>query len=453
MQTRIIHTKIYDDEWFASLSVDQKLLYIYLFTNQRIGLTGIYYLPDRIIKFETGLSDDQLNKAKKIFETSKKAFFYNGWIYVVKASEYGGYKGNKNEIAYNKELEKIPDEVKKYFNDRVSIGYQYPIDTSINHKSEIINQKSENIGDEDVKEKGEDFSKNDGEKKELDLADGRGLTSSVGSILKERFEKIKTNGVKKSGIYTAWQDKAFRYAEKLGIKLDEEYKARWLRVFKLAGDGRNSKNIELAYSYLSDYPRELSNEAKIKLFFWIYEHGLPKTKLGFVSFKILFILGIFFLILTFGFYLLYRIDKFFEKHDLEFKPPIVVKVQKPVEAVEKKEKVVYIREFIESLPKPKTPIEKYICEKFGSDCQIALAVAKAESGLREEAININSNGTIDMGIFQINSVHWKKPGCNPKSLLDGYKNTDCAYQIWKTQGWNPWVAYQNGSWLLVNSKK
>lgn len=450
MQTRIIHTKIYDDEWFASLKIEQKLLFIYLFTNQRIGLSGIYYLPDRIIKFETGLSDEQLNTAKKVFENSKKVFFYQGWVYVINASDYGGYKGGKNEIALNKELEKIPDEVKKYFNNRVSIGYQYPIDTSINHKSEIINQKSKNIGDESYREKGKKIEKNgDDEKSGLDLADGNGLTSHISSILKERIEKTKTNGDKKSGISTSWQDKAFRYAKGLKIDLNEEYKARWLKVFKLAYEGRNSKNVELAYSYLSDYPRELSNEAKIKLFFWIYEHGLPKQKLGFVGIKVLLILALFTFLFSFVFFLFYKIDNFFDRFSFEFRPPIVVKIQKPVEIVERKEKIVYIKEFSDSLPKPKTAIEKYICEKFANDCQIALAVAKAESGIREEAININSNGTIDMGIFQINSVHWKKPGCNPKSLLDGYKNIDCAYKIWQAQGWSPWVAYKNGRWLTV----
>src|SRR3972149_4069999 len=54
-----------------------------------------------------------------------------------------------------------------------------------------------------------------------------------------------------------------------------------------------------------------------------------------------------------------------------------------------------------------TPIEKYICERFGPyQCINALAIAKSESSLREDAIGININ-SIDIGIFQINSIHFK----------------------------------------------
>jgi len=145
MKTRIVHTKIYDDDWFNTLSIVYKMLFIYFFTNSRIGLTGIYQLSDRIIKFETGATPEQLQEAKTLFEKDRKIFFYKDWIYVVKSSIYGGYSGPKNAVAYDNEKEKLPKEIKKYFNNKVSIGYQYSSDTSINHKSEIINHKLKTI--------------------------------------------------------------------------------------------------------------------------------------------------------------------------------------------------------------------------------------------------------------------------------------------------------------------
>ena len=90
--------------------------------------------------------------------------------------------------------------------------------------------------------------------------------------------------------------------------------------------------------------------------------------------------------------------------------------------------------------------EKYICDKWGiADCKIALAVAKAESGMREQAFNINTNNTVDIGIFQINSIHFNKEGCSLKEITDAYKNVDCAYQIYKASGWNAWSAFNNSS--------
>jgi len=129
--------------------------------------------------------------------------------------------------------------------------------------------------------------------------------------------------------------------------------------------------------------------------------------------------------------------------------PVEVKF-KPLVVVEKIEPEVVISPVIveASNIELETDIEKYICKKFGDlDCKIALAIAKAESGLRENAININTNGTIDVGIYQINSIHFNKEGCTLKEVSDMYKNVDCAYSIWKEQGWTPWVAYLNNSYM------
>lgn len=145
MKTRIIWTKIYDDEWFNSLEIDHKFLFVYYFTNSRIEHTGIYQCPLRIIAFETGIAKDRLTELNQKLQESKKVFFYEEWVYVIKSPIYGGYKGPKNELAFNRELNKIPSTVLEYFNGIVPIQYRYSIDTTINHKSEIIDNKSEII--------------------------------------------------------------------------------------------------------------------------------------------------------------------------------------------------------------------------------------------------------------------------------------------------------------------
>ena len=125
---------------------------------------------------------------------------------------------------------------------------------------------------------------------------------------------------------------------------------------------------------------------------------------------------------------------------VEFKEPMTLTRRSTISPIVK---VVKILEYPEEID---TPIEKYICDKFGVyDCKNALAIFKAESGLREDAININTNGTIDVGIAQINSIHFKRKGCSLKELVDQYKNVDCAYSIYKEQGFTPWVAFLNGN--------
>lgn len=151
------------------------------------------------------------------------------------------------------------------------------------------------------------------------------------------------------------------------------------------------------------------------------------------------------------------VNGWFETHRLIFKSPVVVNFNKPITIEERKPEVI-VEKFVLDYPDPiNTPLEKYICEKWGPfDCKTALAVFTAESGLREDAININTNNTIDVGIGQINSVHFKKTGCSLKEITDAYKNVDCAYRIWDESdpehklgdgkgSFMPWVGFWNGN--------
>jgi hypothetical protein len=110
------------------------------------------------------------------------------------------------------------------------------------------------------------------EKEDINTGDRPEIKKSlrpIGSILQDKY-----------GISAEWQDKALRYADKLNIKLTEALKGRWLKVFKQASGGRKVINLERAFTYLVDYPNKLSNEEKIKYFFFIYENGLKENFSG-----------------------------------------------------------------------------------------------------------------------------------------------------------------------------
>lgn len=124
MKTRIIHTKIYlEDEWFNTLPIDYKFLFIYFFTNSHIGHTGIYELPKRVIMIETGADPELLEKALKRFEKDGKVAYFDGWVCVANSMKHTNYAGEKNQKAYMKELLSIPQEVKSHFGDTLSIDH------------------------------------------------------------------------------------------------------------------------------------------------------------------------------------------------------------------------------------------------------------------------------------------------------------------------------------------
>jgi hypothetical protein len=80
------------------------------------------------------------------------------------------------------------------------------------------------------------------------------------------------------------------------------------------------------------------------------------------------------------------------------------------------------------------------------DLAVALAVARAESGLNPQATNRNTNGSTDYGLFQINSVHSDLLAAGDWSDPDD--NAAMAYQVWKRAGgsFSPWVTFWNGSY-------
>lgn len=94
-----------------------------------------------------------------------------------------------------------------------------------------------------------------------------------------------------------------------------------------------------------------------------------------------------------------------------------------------------------------TAYQQYACNKFGSACRIALAVQRAENPRGDcEIYHYNSDGTLDWGYFQINTVHLKRAGVNLRGLLDCRANVDFAYQLYTERGFEPWTTFKNGAY-------
>lgn len=105
---------------------------------------------------------------------------------------------------------------------------------------------------------------------------------------------------------------------------------------------------------------------------------------------------------------------------------------------------------------------------YKSECQIAsylssagfpqstlatmVCISKYESSFNCDATNKNTDGSTDYGMMQINSYWWcsgdplsKYNGCSATctSLFDCQKNANCAYTVWRQQGYSAWYGYKN----------
>lgn len=88
-------------------------------------------------------------------------------------------------------------------------------------------------------------------------------------------------------------------------------------------------------------------------------------------------------------------------------------------------------------------IEEKIQKKFPECPEVMIAIAKAESNLDPKAININTNKSIDIGLFQINSVHDKEQ----LKLFDVDTNIEVAREIYEKQGLQAWASFNNKSFM------
>ncbi|HZT33543.1 MAG TPA: hypothetical protein VFA33_26885 [Bryobacteraceae bacterium] len=97
--------------------------------------------------------------------------------------------------------------------------------------------------------------------------------------------------------------------------------------------------------------------------------------------------------------------------------------------------------------RPLTAYQQYACRKFGAACRVALAIQRAENPRGAcEIYHYNSDGTLDWGYFQINTVHLQRPGLNLRDLLDCRANIDFAYRLYEERGFAPWSTYNNGAY-------
>jgi len=78
---------------------------------------------------------------------------------------------------------------------------------------------------------------------------------------------------------------------------------------------------------------------------------------------------------------------------------------------------------------------------------VALAIQRAENPRGAcEIYHYNSDGTLDWGYFQINTVHLTRAGLNLRDLLDCRANIDFAYQLYRERGFQPWSTFNSGAY-------
>ena len=95
-------------------------------------------------------------------------------------------------------------------------------------------------------------------------------------------------------------------------------------------------------------------------------------------------------------------------------------------------------------------IRAYICPKMGQkNCNIFIAVLKAENCTHEcprDNRGLNKNGSLDVGLAQINWNPKYNPPYTVEDLRDCKFNLDIALKKYEARGFQPWYAYTKGAY-------
>jgi hypothetical protein len=128
MKYRQIKADFWDDNYIIDLKKTEKLLFLYLFTNPKVNLSGIYELPDRTICYTLDLTLDELKKIKDKFQKDDKYYFYQGWVFISNFSSHNIYSSAKPVIySFIKDFNNIPVDIKNYFFNELKLNYEIPI--------------------------------------------------------------------------------------------------------------------------------------------------------------------------------------------------------------------------------------------------------------------------------------------------------------------------------------
>lgn len=153
MKTRILQTRFWKDEYVTSLSSEEKLMFIYILTNDTVNMVGVYQLYTQEVALWCGVTNQKVIQFFQKLQNDKKIIYKNNWIKLLNFQKYQNYGGGRQEEAFKKELNQIPGYM---HDDYADTSIDISIDTSMHtrHKSKTINHKSKTI-----KQKVENFEK------------------------------------------------------------------------------------------------------------------------------------------------------------------------------------------------------------------------------------------------------------------------------------------------------
>lgn len=133
-----LQVRIWQDNWFLSLKPEEKLLWIFLLTNEHSHISGLYELPMPLICPLTGIKNWE-NILQK-FKNDKKIKLCDGWVFIInkiKHQPIGGSAKDRVNISIKNHFENHKEILEKMNKNKCPIDDPSMLQPQIEIESEI----------------------------------------------------------------------------------------------------------------------------------------------------------------------------------------------------------------------------------------------------------------------------------------------------------------------------
>lgn len=164
---RSVSTAFWSDPFIEELSPNEKLLFLYLITNEKTNMLGIYESSIKKIAFETGMNQNSITDALKKFESKNKVKYIDNFVILVNFMKHQNFNTNMMKSAidiYNNLPNSLKDSniivdknnplegfetLSKHFGilPKIEVEYEYELEGEHEVKKKTITDRKKDFSD------------------------------------------------------------------------------------------------------------------------------------------------------------------------------------------------------------------------------------------------------------------------------------------------------------------
>ena len=120
-ESRYVRAEVWSDEWVMDLDPSEKLLWIFLLTNERANIAGIYKALPKWVAFHIGLDTDMTQKILDRFDKDGKISQIKGYIIITNHVKHQVFKNPSVEKGIVRIINDLPLEIRDFVTSSQSV--------------------------------------------------------------------------------------------------------------------------------------------------------------------------------------------------------------------------------------------------------------------------------------------------------------------------------------------